>query len=247
MVSAPGTKSLYVRLAVNVPHVKGIFDYHLPEEIESDIKLGQLVEVPFGKQSVQGIIIDFPERPAVAQTKAVRRILDPNPVVTPGQIELAEYISRETLSPLGVTLQAMVPAGLSVQADVLYQLSENSSIRLEEGQPLLEEPTLAQTRLLDLFGERGPLRGRQLDRAFPQKNWRKTAGWLARRGILESQSTLADPSVKPKYERQLQFTGDPNSAGEQMDDLARKGYPEALARRQAVLQLIMEQQDPVPL
>ncbi len=247
MVPAPGIKSHIARLAVNVPHVQGIFDYHLPQETQSNFELGQLVEVPFGRQSVQGIIIDFPERPAVTQTKAVQKILDPVPVVTLEQIELAHYIARETLSPLGVTLQAMVPAGLSVQADIQYHLSEKISNQLVEGQPFSQELTPSQTRLLDLFIKRGPLRGRQLDRALPHNNWRKTAGALARRGILESQSTLADPSVKPKYERQLQFIGDSEGALEQMDDLARKGFPEALSRRQQTLQLIMQQPAPVPL
>ena len=238
---------LYVRIAVNVPHVQGIFDYHLPEESQDDFKLGQLVKVPFGRQSVQGVIIDFPERPAVTQTKAVQKILDRTPVVTASQIELAQYISNETLSPLGVTLQAMIPAGLSVQADTQYSLSADSERLIKEDQPLLPEPSPSQTRLLDLFIKRGPLRGRQIDRALPQKNWRKTAGSLIRRGIIESQSTLADPSVKPKYERRLQFSTDPESAHEHMDNLARKGYPEALARRQSVLRLIMELPEPVPL
>ena len=238
---------LYARLAVNVPHVQGIFDYHFPQEQRGDFLLGQLVEVPFGRQSVQGVIIEFPEKPAVSQTKAIQKILDPKPVVTPDQIALAQYLSSETLSPLGVTLQAMVPAGLSVQADIQYDLSAESKARLEDKQPLLPDPTPAQTRLLDLFIKRGPLRGRQLDRALPNKNWRNTAGGLVRRGILESQSTLADPSVRPKYERQLQFTGDPGSALDQMGDLARKAFPQALARRQLALQLIMEEPDPVPL
>jgi len=247
MVSTPGSDLHYVRLAVNVPHIQDIFDYHLPEETRADFELGQLVEVPFGSRTVQGVIIDFPEKPAVTQTKAVKKILDPIPVVTPNQIKLAQYISRETLSPLGVTLQAMVPAGLSVQADIQYRLSAESQVLLDKGQPLLSEPSLAQTHILDLFIKRGPLRGRQIDRALPHKNWRKTAGSLTRRGIIESQSTLADPSVKPKYERQLQFTGDPDSARAQMNKLARKGYPEALARRQQVLQMVMEQPDPIPL
>jgi len=247
MPSENRTPPLYARIAVNVPHVQGIFDYHLPDEIQDDFKLGQLVEVPFGKQSVQGIIIEFPEKPAVTQTRAVGKILDPTPVVTPGQIELAQHIAGETLSPLGVTLQAMVPAGLSVQADIQYGLSDKSEILIAERQPLLPEPSPSQTQLLDLLIKRGALRGRQIDRALPYKNWRKTAGSLARRGIIKSQSTLADPSVKPKYERQLQFISDPDSAQGQMDDLARKGYPEALARRKRTLQLIMEQRDPVPL
>ena len=247
MPSENRTTLLYARIAVNVPHVQGIFDYHLPEETQDNFKLGQLVEVPFGRQSVQGVIIEFPEKPAVTQTKAIQKILDPTPVVTPGQIELAQYISRETLSPLGVTLQAMIPAGLSVQSDSTYRLTGESEILLEEGQPLLPEPSPSQSRLLDLLVKRGPLRGRQIDRALPQKNWRKTAGSLTRRGIIKSQSTLADPSVKPKYERRLQFIGDLESAHDQMDDLARKGYPEALARRQRALQLIMDQPEPVPL
>ncbi len=247
MDSAPGCYPKYARLAVNVPHVQGIFDYHLPEETQDNFKLGQLVEVPFGRQSVQGVIIEFPEKPAVTQTKAIQKILDPTPVVTQRQIELAQYISRETLSPLGVTLQAMIPAGLSVQSDSTYRLAEESEILLEEGQPLLPEPSPSQSRLLDLLIKRGPLRGRQIDRALPQKNWRKTAGSLTRRGIIKSQSTLADPSVKPKYERRLQFIGDLESTHDQMDDLARKGYPEALARRQRALQLIMEQPEPVAL
>jgi len=171
---------LFARIAVNVPHVQGIFDYHLPDEIRDDFKLGQLVEVPFGKQSVQGIILAFPEKPGVTQTKAVRKILDPTPVVTPGQIELAQHIAEETLSPLGVTLQAMVPVGLSVQADTQYRLSPTSAELIKDGQALLPEPSPSQTRLLDLLIKRGPLRGRQIDRALPQKNWRKTAGSLAR-------------------------------------------------------------------
>ena len=240
-------KAVYARIAVNVPHVQGIFDYHLPEDTSQDFQIGHLVTVPFGKQSVQGIIIEFPEVPAVPQTKAVQKILDPLPVVTPDQIKLAESISRDTLAPIGLTLQAMVPAGLSIQADTEYRLSEQSLALLEECKPPMADLSPSQTHLLDLVIERGPLRGRQLDRALPHKNWRKTAGSLVRRGVLNSQSTLGDPTVKPKLERQLRFLGDQEAALEQMDHLARLGFPEALARRQAVLKLVMEREEAIPL
>ncbi|MFN2111985.1 MAG: primosomal protein N' [Anaerolineales bacterium] len=245
--SAQGSSRRYARLAVNVPHVQGIFDYHLPPENQEDYALGQLVEVPFGRQDVQGVIIDFPTIPAVLETKAAGKILDPDSVVTEGQIELAWQISRETLAPLGVTLLAMVPAGLSVQADIEYQLTREAAARLKADQSVLEEYTPAQQNLLELLIERGPLRGRQLDRALPHKNWRTSAGSLMRRGVLESQSTLEDPSVKPKTERQLMFTADPSQALEQMDGLARSAYPEALARRQAALKLVMDSDQPLAL
>jgi primosomal protein N' (replication factor Y) len=239
--------SSYARIAVNVPHVEGVFDYHLPPGQESEFRLGQLVEVPFGRQQVQGVILEFPEHPAVIETKAVHKLLDPDPVLTVNQIQLGREISEDTLSPLGITLLAMVPAGLSVQADLEYRLSDQSLSSLEAGQSLLTEPSPTQERLLDLLVKRGPLRGRQLDRALPHQNWRKSAGALVRRGLFESQSTLDDPTVKPKLERQLRFRGTAENAIKQMESLARKGYPDALTRRQEALKLIMKTNQPVPL
>ncbi len=82
MFSRVGTEKKYARIAVNVAHVQGVFDYHVPEDLKPILELGQLVTIPFGKQKVQGIIIEFPEFPAVPRTKAVQDILDPVPVVT---------------------------------------------------------------------------------------------------------------------------------------------------------------------
>ena len=246
MAAAENNLPSFARIAVNVPHVGGVFDYHLPEGRE-EYRLGQLVEVPFGRQRVQGVILDFPEHPDVMETKAVHKFLDPDPVLTPNQVQLGRKISENTLSPLGITLLAMVPAGLSVQADIEYCLTDESVRSLESGKPLLHDPSPTQLRLIDLLWERGPLRGRQLDRALPHQNWRKSVGALVRRGLVESESTLKDPTVKPKFERQLVFRGTPEEATRQMPKLAKAGYPDALARRQAVLKLIMESDHPVPL
>ena len=247
MPSTEVSQPVYARVAVNVPHVQGVFDYHLPESIQGQELIGQLVTVPFGKQTVQGIIIDFPPIPEVAQTKSVLNILDFVPVVSPLQIQLAQYISRETLSPLGMTIHAMLPAGLSVKADVIYQLSENSLVQIEAEEPLLPNITPSQTRLINILIERGPLRGRQLDRALPHRNWRQTAGSLERRGVIASQGILSEPSVSPKLERRIKFISNTQEALDQMDTLAKTGFPEALKRRQDVLRLVMESEIELPL
>jgi primosomal protein N' (replication factor Y) len=247
MPSEVRNKPKFVRIAVNVPHVRGVYDYHLPDSIQQDLKIGQLLTVPFGRQTVQGIIIDFPETPEVPRTKAVDKILDQLPVVTPFQIQLADWIARETLSPLGVTLHAMLPGGLGVKVDSEYQLSAHSLELLEADEPLLEDLTPAQTNLLELLIRRGPLRGRQIDRALPHKNWRKTAGSLERRGVITGKSILGSPSVKPKTERRLQFTGEEADALNQLDTLAKKAYPDALLRRQEIIRLVMEKKDDIPL
>ena len=237
----------YARIAVNVPHVRGVYDYHLPSSIQKLVKIGQLVTVPFGRQTAQGIILEFPSTPEVPKTKDIQTILDLLPVVTPYQIKLAERISLETISPLGETLHAMLPAGLSIKGDSEYRLTERSLALLEAGEPLLPELTSSQNHLLELLIQRGPLRGRQINRALPYKNWRKTAGSLERRGVISRQSTLGTPTVKPKIERRLKFIGEMAEAIAQMDTLAKPGFPEALTRRQAVVHLVMESDIELPL
>jgi len=99
MPSEARNKPKFVRIAVNVPHVRGVYDYHLPNSVQQDLKIGQLVTVPFGRQTVQGIIIYFPETPEVPQTKAVDKILDQLPVLPDPASGLDS--SGNTLSPGG--------------------------------------------------------------------------------------------------------------------------------------------------
>jgi primosomal protein N' (replication factor Y) len=234
----------YVEIAVNVPHVHGTYHYHIPSHLTERVKEGQLVIVPFGSQTVQGIVLGFVDQPEVPRTKPIQEILDPQPVVTPHQIQLARHIAQETLSPLGISLHAMLPSGLSVKADTLYRFTERSQARLERDQPIYEDLTEAQRRFVDLLIERGPLRGRQIDRALPHKRWRQTAGALERRDVIESTSVLESPSVRPKKERFVTLIASAEDISQQMDSLAQEGYPDALHRRQAILHLLMERDRP---
>jgi primosomal protein N' (replication factor Y) len=225
----------FVQIAVNVPAVRGVFDYHLPEELTGRVSVGQLVTVPFGAQTVQGVILRFVDQPAVRETKPVLDLLDPDPVLTPAMIALAERLSEATLSPLAAMVDLMLPPGLSQHADVLYSLAERA--------PRLAEPTQTQQRLLALLEKRGSLRGRQIDRHFSQVDWRAAAGSLVRRGVLESHSVLLPPSVRPKYVRTVQLSVSPEVAEAAMSNL---GTTEATqSRRQAALRCLMRDPDEV--
>lgn len=235
----------YADIAVNVPRVEGSFHYHIPPRFQASIAPGQLVTVPFGPQTVQGIILQTISQPEVPDTRDLLAILDPIPAVTPAQISLARHLASTTLSPLGVTLHAMLPSGLSVKADTAYRLTDRSIQRLEDGQPLYHDLTAAQERMLDLLIERGPLRGRQLQHLLPYRGWRKTAKALERRGVISSRATLEPPSVQPKRVRFAVLTAGPDEVNAQMDTLARSGYPEALSRRQQLLQLLQREEKPL--
>ena len=50
---------MFARLAVNVPNITNLFDYSIPAELVPHIQAGCLVTVPFGNQTVQGVIVQL--------------------------------------------------------------------------------------------------------------------------------------------------------------------------------------------
>ncbi len=115
----------YAQIVVNMPAVTGLFDYALPPELEGKAGVGNLVTVPFGKQTVQGVVFRLIAEPSLPQVKTVIDLLDPLPILTPAQVDLAQWLSAETLSPLAACIGLMIPVGLSQQADVLYRLADH--------------------------------------------------------------------------------------------------------------------------
>jgi len=224
----------YVAVAVNVPQVSGVFDYHLPPELEGQVRLGHLLLVPFGRQTVQGVVVDFPSQPSVQETRPALEIVDPAAALTPLQIALARQLAYDCLAPLAACIGLMLPPGVEQQADVLYTLQGNAPGDL----------TKTQTRLVKLLSERGPLRGQQIDRAVPRVDWRSAIRSLTRRGIITSQPVLPAPKVKPKLGRTVQLACRPAEAEAALPGLARPGS-KALERRQAVLRFLIGEPGPV--
>jgi primosomal protein N' (replication factor Y) len=224
----------YVRVSVNVPQITGVFDYHLPENLIDGVGPGSLVIVPFGKQTVQGVVLKRIPEPAVEETRAVEALLDPEPVLTQPLLALAEGMAAQTFSTLSSWIDLMLPPGLSQQADTLYTLSKTPN-----GQDDL--PPL-QLSLVELLKKRGSLRGRQLEAAFTRQNWKAAAQTMGRRGLLQSQPVLPPPRVRPKIVRTVQLFCPADEVVEHFDQLGR-GV--AAIRRRAILEFLVS--EPWPL
>lgn len=227
----------FVEVVVNIPQVDEAFHYHLPPELEGQVDVGHLVEVPLGQQRVQGVVSRFVDEPVLSQTRPVLGLVDAQVTLTPVQIALARHLARETLSPLAACIRLMLPPGLSQQVDTLYDV-----LRLPAtGERPLNE---VQSRLLALLRKRGPLRGRQIDKILPHVEWRKSANILVRRGLLAARSVLPPPSVRPKVVRTVQLACPPEEAERYLAQLGRAGSS-ALARRQAMLHFLMREAGPL--
>src|SRR3989304_6197044 len=113
----------YLEIAVNIPQISGTSHYHLPADREGKPLAGHLVEVPFGKQTVQGVVLGEVTEPEVENTRAVIKLLDSEPVFTPAQLSLARQLAEDTFSPLAAMIGLMLPPGLGQMSDVLYTIS----------------------------------------------------------------------------------------------------------------------------
>ena len=226
---------MFARLAVNVPTITSLFDYSIPPELAPQLQAGCLVTAPFGNQIVQGVVVELVDSPSVANPKPILDLLDPAPVLTPPQLALAVLLADSTLNPLASVVSLMLPVGLSQQADVTYELRVDDPPR---------QDTAVAVRLLNLLRERGPLRGRQIDSHFAKVDWRKTASFLVKKGILSSKHVLPAPRVRPKYLRVAQLSVPPEEAEAEMPNLGTK---QALARRQAALRFLIQQPEAINL
>jgi primosomal protein N' (replication factor Y) (superfamily II helicase) len=225
----------YLEIVVNVPGVAGVYHYHLPTQLEGQVWPGHLVEVPFGRQNVQGVVLRYISVPEVAETRPVLGLVDPDPALTPVQILMAEEMAHATLTPLATCIDLMLPPGLSQIADTLYCLET-------EPQGLIKSKI--QARLVDLLEKRGPLRGRQIDQAMAKLDWRKAAQALVRRGLISTRTVLPPPSVGPKNVRTAQLACSPAEVDRRVSDLGNSGSGASL-RRMAILKLLIREVGPV--
>jgi primosomal protein N' (replication factor Y) len=220
------TEPLYARIAVNIPQISGVFDYHVPEEWAGRITAGSLVVVPFGRQTAQGVVLEMRPNAEVQATKSLLALLDAQPVLSSRQIELCRWMAEATFTPLPACIDLFLPPGLSQQADTLFSPASPGAG--------VASPT--EQRILHLLQQRGPLRGRQLDNALPHANGRQVARAMVKRGLLFSQPVLPPVSVHPRLVRTAQLVSPLNEALARAAELSRN--PSTLSRRQAALRYL---------
>lgn len=100
------------------------YTYYLPDPLSEQAEIGHLVQVPLQKGSTLGVIAELaylrpPDLSPELEIREVTAILDPLPVVTQGQIDLARWIARTYLAPLSQAMRLMLPPNLEARTFVL--------------------------------------------------------------------------------------------------------------------------------
>jgi len=100
-----------VEVAFNVP-VDSVFDYEVPPGLIEQVCPGRRLSAPFGPRMRVGYCVRVKHSSPHPTLKRIRRVLDPHVSVSKPLMDLAVWISEHYLEPLGVVLEAMLPASV---------------------------------------------------------------------------------------------------------------------------------------
>ncbi len=87
------------------------FDYKIPSDLLSQIKIGQVVQIPFRNKNIKGVILDLvaSSKFKSEKLKSINKIIDQSPFLTSWQIKLVDYLSDYYFVSLAVLAQMMIP------------------------------------------------------------------------------------------------------------------------------------------
>lgn len=102
---------MYAEIVLPIP-VDRSFHYHVPAEMESEIRIGQRVRVPFGKRQAIGYVINIFETAPAREVKEITSSYSPELSLSEDLLNLGKWISQHYACPLGESLTAILPTAL---------------------------------------------------------------------------------------------------------------------------------------
>lgn len=95
-------------------NIDKLFTYKVKPSQEKDIKVGVRVKVPFGKQKLEGFIMEI-NNSLQDDLKEIDEVVDSEVILTDELLSLGKYIKDKTLCTLISAYQAMLPKALKAQ------------------------------------------------------------------------------------------------------------------------------------
>ncbi len=114
--------SKYANIIVDISHEKldKTFQYSIPQELLSFIKVGVAVEVPFGRRTISGYVIELTDEPEfdVEKIKPIKCIKEGSVAIESQLIELAGWIKDNYGSTMNQALKTVIPIKKETKAIV---------------------------------------------------------------------------------------------------------------------------------
>ncbi|MGN6627899.1 MAG: replication restart helicase PriA [Tepidisphaeraceae bacterium] len=117
-----------------------VLDYAIPPKLVELLKVGHRVRVPLGRGNKPrfGYVVRIAETSSYPKVKSLLAIDDDRVLVSPKMMELARWISRYYVSPLGMVLETIVPAAVKKRIGLGYSKQVRAALPPETLQATLE-------------------------------------------------------------------------------------------------------------
>jgi primosomal protein N' (replication factor Y) len=185
---APIDAPVYCDVSLPVP-IDTAFTYRLPETLRRRVQPGCRVLVPFGSRKLTGVVLATHSHAPTGPTKEALRLLDEEPALDEGLLDLGRWISTYYCAPLGDTLRAMTPLAADIRRGRIYSLTpsgRDTARQLHLSGTEQEDPAAAILRMLD---------GRALSATYLAQKVNKAAAVLRsleKKGFVESEDVAAE-------------------------------------------------------
>ena len=88
-----------VLIQLSHKNIDKIFDYKVPSRLESKIKIGIRVEVPFGYQKLEGFVLEIKGQSSyTVNLKQIIEVVDEEIVLNKELLDLGKFVKKQTLS-----------------------------------------------------------------------------------------------------------------------------------------------------
>jgi primosomal protein N' (replication factor Y) len=222
----------FAEVSVNSPIAqRRTFSYAIPPNLK--VNVGQAVWVPFGEKRLQGIVLDLSPHPEVEETREIIGVIEPLPLLSPQQVQLARWISEYYLSPIFDAVALMLPPGF-----------ERRSITLISPTPSdfdISTLNADQKQTLVLVREKGELSLGHLEKALGKKKAQSVVAQLVNKGLVAKSYELEKIRVKPKMVPYLGLAIDKSQAETEVTALGKSAPKQA-----SLLEYLRRQNEPVP-
>ena len=89
-----------VLVELSSKNIDKVFDYSVPSSFISDIKVGIRVQVPFGRQILEGFVLEIKNNSTLDNLKDILAIVDKDVVLNSELLKLGLWMREKTLSTL---------------------------------------------------------------------------------------------------------------------------------------------------
>lgn len=187
------------------------FTYAVPDALAGRLAPGHLVWIPFRSRRLQGVVLRVRDDAPSFQTRELIALVWAQPVLTPSQLALAEWISEQTLAPLIESLRLMLPAGLSQRGRTVF-------VRTSTPAPggLTEKQAALLARIAQKPGDWS-----EITEDVKRVTQRDDLEPLIEMALVAREAEFPSPPPRPKTDRQVRLLASQDEAARALLTLGR--------------------------